>query len=127
MVQADESEPQANARGGAPAQGGSGFRNQVINSGNQKRMISELERINALNLEPSLPKVDDGTRGVSRYWQDRDKVKQEFQQFLGVMKGKDDTKGSGASEAGGVTSAGARKQGSSQASSGVQQGSHAAA
>lgn len=56
-------------------------------------MISELERINALNLEPSLPKVDDGNRSVSRYSQDRDKVKNEFQQFLTTMKQNDSKKG----------------------------------
>jgi len=55
-------------------------------------MISELERINALNLEPSLPKVDDGNRNVNRYSQDRNKVKNEFQTFLSEMKRNDEAK-----------------------------------
>merc|ERR1719486_990790 len=79
----------AGANGTPTAGGGS---QGVRNFGNQRRMISELERINALNLEPSLPKVDDGNRSVSRYSQDRDKVKNEFQQFLSVMQRQDEKK-----------------------------------
>merc|ERR1719181_1109495 len=77
---------QAQAGGLTPGGGG------VRNFGNQRRMVSELERINALNLEPSLPKVDDGNRAVMRQNQDRDKVKNEFQQFLSVMKKNDEAK-----------------------------------
>lgn len=86
----------------AAAQGGG---NGVRNFGNQRRMISELERINALNLEPSLPKVDDGSRSVSRYSQDREKVKNEFQQFLTVMKKNDDAKAGGNQVAGSSSTA----------------------
>jgi hypothetical protein len=50
--------------------------------------MSELERINALNLEPSLPKADDGSRSGFRNTQDRTKVKNEFEQFLSELKGK---------------------------------------
>lgn len=57
-------------------------------------MISELERINALNLEPSLPKNDDGNRSMTKYSQDRDKVKNEFQQFLSSMRKHDEQKAS---------------------------------
>lgn len=63
----------------------------VRNFGSQRRMISELERINALNFEPSLP-VDDGTRNMSRLSQNRDILKNEFEQFLKVMKNHDNAK-----------------------------------
>lgn len=73
-----------------------GVRQGVRNNGNQKRMISELERINALNLEPSISKkADDGQRLDKKYWQDRGKVKNEFEQFLAVMKKNDETKSGG--------------------------------
>merc|ERR1719310_2447126 len=55
-------------------------------------MMSELERINALNLEPSIPKADDGNRSSARLSQNRDMLKNEFQQFLKVMKNHDKQK-----------------------------------
>merc|ERR1719408_1004983 len=46
-------------------------------------------------MEPSLPKVDDCSRSVSKYWQDRDKVKNEFTQFLQGMQANDEKKKGG--------------------------------
>lgn len=104
--------PEPTAAAGAPAAAPKaeaaapgGANSGVRNFGNQRRMISELERINALNLEPSLPKVDDGSRSVSRYSQDREKVKNEFQQFLTVMKKNDDAKAGGNQVAGSSSTA----------------------
>jgi hypothetical protein len=60
-------------------------------------MISEMKRINALNLEPTLPKLDDGTRNArinfkettrnaSRIAQGSGDLKMEFQQSLEVIQ-----------------------------------------
>lgn len=69
-----------------------GNKDGVRNFGNQRRMISELERINALNLEPSLPKQDDGQRNVSRLNQNREALKGEFQNFLKTLQTQDKDK-----------------------------------
>lgn len=90
----------ANSQGVAPMPVPKGVRN----FGNQRRMINELERINALNLEPSLPKAEDGGRTMNRYSQDRDSVKNDFEQFLGQMKKQDAAK-----EANATGSSGSRR------------------
>jgi hypothetical protein len=78
-----------------------GGKDGVRNFGNQRRMISELERINALNLEPSLPKQDDGSRNVSRLNQNREALKGEFQNFLKTLQSQDKDKGKAPAGAGG--------------------------
>lgn len=98
MAPMAQENPQASksteASGRAPAanSGAAAVGAGVRNLGNQRRMVSELERINALNLEPSLPKESDGNRNVSRLSQNRDMLKSEFQQFLKVMKNNDNLK-----------------------------------
>mmetsp|Transcript_45068 Transcript_45068/g.143573 ORF Transcript_45068/g.143573 Transcript_45068/m.143573 type:complete len:745 (+) Transcript_45068:67-2301(+) len=71
---------------------------------NRRGMISEMKRINALNLEPTLPKPDDGTRNArinytesqarnaSRLTQGSSDLKTEFQQSLAVIQKQEESK-----------------------------------
>jgi len=68
---------------------------------NKRGMISEMKRINALNLEPTLPKPDDGTRNsrinytesqARNAWQQSGDLKMEFQQSLAVIQKQEESK-----------------------------------
>jgi len=81
-----------------PALADGGFARDIRN---KRGMISEMKRINALNLEPTLPKPDDGTRNSrmnftdsqarqpSRLSQGSSDLKAEFEQSLLVIRGQE--------------------------------------
>lgn len=89
----------------------------------QRGMMSEMKRINALNLEPTLPKIDNVRRPFkesnsrSRQSQGAMDLKAEFQQSLERIKGKEAAKAktpSGAPGSGDATWSASQSQGQSQ-------------